>query len=101
MDVPKEYHRHIIGQKGHDVRRLMEEFDVNIAVPASAENTDVLKISGTLTNIELAKHAISERIKQLDEDKQERVSPSCGISNKVYLRVYLCIIVCYLVLSIN
>ena len=73
MAVPKEYHGHIIGQKGHDVRKLMEEFDVNILVPPSAESTDVLKISGSPSNIELAKQAISERVKQLDEDKVERV----------------------------
>lgn len=72
MAVPKEYHGHIIGQKGHDVRKLMEEFDVNILVPPSAESTDVLKISGSPSNIELAKQAISERVKQLDEDKVER-----------------------------
>jgi polyribonucleotide nucleotidyltransferase len=73
MAVPKEYHGHIIGQKGHDVRRLMEEYDVNIVVPPSTENTDVLRISGTPANIEHAKHALGERIRQLDEEKQERV----------------------------
>ena len=73
MVVPKEYHGHIIGQKGHDVRRLMEEFDVNILVPPSGESTDVLRITGSPSNIELAKNAITERVKQLDDDRQDRV----------------------------
>jgi len=73
MAVPKEYHGHIIGQKGHDVRRLMEEYDVNILVPPSGESTDVLRITGSPSNIELAKNAIGERIKQLDDERQDRV----------------------------
>ena len=85
MPVPKEYHGHIIGQKGHDVRRLMEDYDVNIMVPPSAEATDVLRITGSPANVELTKHAIGERVKQLDEEKVERVGLKTSFVNLHYI----------------
>lgn len=33
--IPFEYHRYIIGQKGREIRALMEENNVNIAIPPS------------------------------------------------------------------
>ena len=35
MEIPFEFHRYIIGQKGREVRSLMDEHDVNILVPSS------------------------------------------------------------------
>jgi transcription antitermination factor NusA-like protein len=72
MAVPMEYHGHIIGKKGSDVRRLMEEYEVNISVPPSEDCVDVLRITGPPNKVEQAKVAIGERIKQLDEEKHER-----------------------------
>ena len=34
MEIPFEFHRYIIGQKGRDIRSLMDEHDVNILVPS-------------------------------------------------------------------
>ena len=34
MEIPFEFHRYIIGQKGREVRSLMDEHDVNILVPS-------------------------------------------------------------------
>ena len=33
VTIPFEYHRYIIGQKGREVRTLMEDHNLNIAIP--------------------------------------------------------------------
>ncbi len=33
VSIPYEYHRYIIGQKGREIRTLMEDHNLNIAIP--------------------------------------------------------------------
>lgn len=40
VTVPFDYHRFIIGQKGRDVRKMMQDYDVNISIPPPTENSD-------------------------------------------------------------
>ena len=46
MAVAFDLHRFIIGQKGRDVRKMMEEFDVNISIPPAEDRSDAVKITG-------------------------------------------------------
>ena len=64
----------IIGSHGKDIRTMMEEYDVSIAVPPSEEQQDTITITGTAKNCEEAKEALQRRVKQLDAEKEERVS---------------------------
>ena len=43
--VPFKFHRYIIGQKGAGVRKLMEDFDVNIGIPPPEQNSDAITVS--------------------------------------------------------
>lgn len=39
--IPFEYHRYIIGQKGREIRTLMEDHNLNIAIPASEKKVGI------------------------------------------------------------
>lgn len=72
MQVPFDFHRFIIGQRGRDVRRMMEENDVNISIPPAEEHSDVIKITGPPENVARAQEAMKEKIKQLEGEKEDR-----------------------------
>lgn len=44
MDVPYDYHRSIIGQKGQSIRDLSDRYDVHIEVPNSDDHLDYIKV---------------------------------------------------------
>ncbi|CAB0011813.1 unnamed protein product, partial [Nesidiocoris tenuis] len=44
MKVPIEYHRGIIGQKGQNVRDMMNAYDVYIDVPSADQEEDVIRL---------------------------------------------------------
>ena len=69
-----DYHRFIIGMKGREVQNMMKEFDVNISIPSSDEGSDIIKIYGAPANVERAEKAVEEKVRQLDDQKEERVS---------------------------
>lgn len=81
--VPFDFHRFIIGQKGKDVRRLMEEYDVNIAVPPAMERSDTIKITGPPKNVAAAKVAVADKVAELELEKEDKIAKSF----KVELRV--------------
>lgn len=73
VPVAVELHRFIIGSKGRDVRQMMEEYDVSIQVPPASDNVDVLRVSGTPTNVQRAKKALLQRVQQLEDEQEQRV----------------------------
>lgn len=74
VGVPFEFHKFIIGQKGRDVRKLMQDFDVNISIPAAEKQSDVVTIRGPPANVSRARDAVLERVSQLEQEKEDRVS---------------------------
>lgn len=72
VNVPYEYHRSIIGQKGRDVREMMEKYDVHIVLSPADQKLDVIKITGAPSAAASAKEAVEERCKQLEEDRADR-----------------------------
>jgi len=72
VNVPYEYHRSIIGQKGRDVREMMEKYDVHIVLSPADQKLDIIKISGTPACVSKAKEAVEDRCKQLEEDRADR-----------------------------
>ncbi|EDV24343.1 uncharacterized protein TRIADDRAFT_26766 [Trichoplax adhaerens] len=72
MNVSIEYHRSLIGVKGRDIRAMMEKYSVNISVPPADQHSDCIKIFGTPSQIEKAKSAILDRIKELEEEKEDK-----------------------------
>uniref|UniRef100_T1J4B4 K Homology domain-containing protein n=1 Tax=Strigamia maritima TaxID=126957 RepID=T1J4B4_STRMM len=83
VSVPYDFHRFIIGQKGKDVRELMKDFDVNIVVPPVNQQSDVIKVSGTPSNVEQAKLALENRVEQLEKEKMDRTLRSFHLSVEV------------------
>lgn len=72
VDVPFDLHRSIIGTKGRDVKDLMDRYDVHIVLSAQDVQENVIKITGTVTNVERAKEALLERVKELEQDRKDR-----------------------------
>jgi len=73
VEVPFEYHRFIIGQKGEGVRELMNRFNVNIKVPQSEEQSSIVIVTGTVENVKEARGGLEARMEEiqakLDDDK--------------------------------
>lgn len=83
VEIPYDFHRYIIGQKGKDVREMMNKYDVNIEIPRQTEQSDVIKIRGSPVNVENAKTALLERAQQLEEEKQDRLLRSYNLTVEV------------------
>lgn len=83
VDVPFELHRSIIGQKGRDVKELMDTYDVHIVLSPADLKEDQIKITGTPVNVERAKIAVLERVKELEVDRKDRELKSFSLTLEV------------------
>ncbi|XP_032381010.1 high density lipoprotein binding protein a [Etheostoma spectabile] len=72
VEVPFELHRYIIGQKGSGIRKMMDEFEVNIQVPAPEQQSDKIFITGLANHLDRAKEGLLERVKELQADQEDR-----------------------------
>ncbi|KAM8882459.1 vigilin [Synchiropus picturatus] len=83
MEVSNELHRFIIGQKGSGIRKMMEEFEVNIWVPQPEKQLDFIKVTGLASNVERAKHGLLERVKELQAEQEDRALRSFKVTMSV------------------
>uniref|UniRef100_A0A3P8Y0C0 Vigilin n=1 Tax=Esox lucius TaxID=8010 RepID=A0A3P8Y0C0_ESOLU len=72
VEVPFELHRYIIGQKGSGIRKMMDEFEVNIQVPAPELQSDIISITGLANHLDRAKDGLLERVKELTAEQEDR-----------------------------
>nr|XP_054769278.1 vigilin-like [Lytechinus pictus] len=72
VNVPFDYHRYIIGAKGAGVRHMMEENDV------TSEQSDVVIVRGTPANVSRGVEALIRRVKELDDEQEDRVRAVIG-----------------------
>ncbi|XP_071765546.2 vigilin [Centroberyx gerrardi] len=72
IEVSYELHRYIIGQKGSGIRKMMEEYEVNIWVPQPEQQWDVIRVTGQVPNVERAKLGLLERVKELQAEQEDR-----------------------------
>jgi len=72
VEVPFELHRYIIGQKGSGIRKMMDEFEVNIQVPAPDLQSDTIFITGLATHLDRAKDGLLDRVKELQVEQEDR-----------------------------
>ncbi|XP_040577947.2 vigilin isoform X3 [Lepeophtheirus salmonis] len=79
VDVPFEFHRYVIGQKGTGVRQLMSDNDVNIIVPPSDKHSDCITVVGTLVNVEKARESIRQRVEEFEKEKLDKMLKSFEI----------------------
>ncbi|XP_012690927.2 vigilin isoform X4 [Clupea harengus] len=80
VEVSYDLHRYIIGQKGNGIRKMMEEYEVNISVPQPDQLSDVIKITGQETNVDQAKLGLLERVKELQAEQADRALRSYKIT---------------------
>jgi len=72
VEVPFELHRYIIGQKGSGIRKMMDEFEVNIQVPAPELQSDTIFITGLASHLDRAKDGLLDRVKELQVEQEDR-----------------------------
>ncbi|XP_044769716.1 vigilin isoform X2 [Neomonachus schauinslandi] len=80
VEVPFDLHRYIIGQKGSGIRKMMDEFEVNIHVPAPELQSDIIAITGLAVNLDRAKAGLLERVKELQAEQEDRALRSFKLS---------------------
>ncbi|XP_071011024.1 high density lipoprotein binding protein a isoform X3 [Oncorhynchus clarkii lewisi] len=90
VEVPFELHRYIIGQKGSGIRKMMDEFEVNIQVPAPELQSDIISITGLANHLDRAKEGLLERVKELTAEQEDRVDlrfpqPGAADPNQVFV----------------
>ncbi|PWA28889.1 hypothetical protein CCH79_00012952, partial [Gambusia affinis] len=83
VEVSYDLHRYIIGQKGSGIRKLMEEYEVNIWVPQPEKQLDVIKVTGLAANVERAKLGLLERVKELQAEQEDRALRSFKVTVSV------------------
>uniref|UniRef100_H2LQC3 Vigilin n=1 Tax=Oryzias latipes TaxID=8090 RepID=H2LQC3_ORYLA len=83
VEVSYELHRYIIGQKGSGIRKMMEEYEVNIWVPQPEKQLDVIKVTGLAANVERAKQGLLERVKDLQAEQEDRALRSFKVTMSV------------------
>uniref|UniRef100_A0A8C4X9Y0 High density lipoprotein binding protein b n=1 Tax=Erpetoichthys calabaricus TaxID=27687 RepID=A0A8C4X9Y0_ERPCA len=83
VDVPYDLHRYIIGQKGIGIRKMMEDYEVNISVPQPDQQSDVIKITGLVANVERAKQGLLERVRELQAEQEDRALRSFKLTISV------------------
>uniref|UniRef100_A0A671VQX6 Vigilin n=1 Tax=Sparus aurata TaxID=8175 RepID=A0A671VQX6_SPAAU len=83
VEVSYELHRYIIGQKGSGIRKMMEEYEVNIWVPQPEKQLDVIKVTGLVANVERAKLGLLERVKELQAEQEDRALRSFKVTMSV------------------
>ncbi|XP_028983098.1 vigilin [Betta splendens] len=83
VEVSYELHRYIIGQKGSGIRKMMEEYEVNIWVPQPEKQLDVIKVTGLAANVERARQGLLERVKELQAEQEDRALRSFKVTMSV------------------
>lgn len=83
VEVPFDLHRSIIGQKGRDVKELMDRYDVHIVLSPADIKEDKITITGTPVNVERAKEAVIERVAELEADRKNRELKSFALKIEV------------------
>jgi len=75
VEVNPEYHPKIIGRGGEVIKKLREDFDVQIQLPKKeAPNSEVITITGFEADANKAKEAILKIVGQFESMVQEEVS---------------------------
>lgn len=72
VNVAFDLHRSIIGQKGSGVREFMSRYDVHIELSAQDVKQDIIKITGTPSNVVDAKEALLKRVEELELSRKDR-----------------------------
>ncbi|CAL8236355.1 unnamed protein product, partial [Arctogadus glacialis] len=88
VEVSYELHRYIIGQKGSGIRKMMEEYEVNIWVPQPEQQWDVVRVTGQLPNVGRAREGLLQRVRELQAEQEDRALRSFKVTLSVEPRFH-------------
>ncbi|KAK3718445.1 hypothetical protein QZH41_014445 [Actinostola sp. cb2023] len=72
INIPFDYHRFIIGNKGSNVRRMMDEYNVNIAIPPAKDKSDLVTVVGSKAHLERAIEALKGKVAEIEAENEDR-----------------------------
>jgi len=72
VEIPFENHRYIIGQKGAGIRKMMDDFDVNIAVPPPENQDSIIVVTGPTAHVTDAIKALRARNDDIEKENEDR-----------------------------
>jgi len=87
MTVPFNFHGQLIGQKGKEIRQIMDECGVTVAVPKPEERSDIIQIIGPPSKIDGARKMIEKKLQNLEDERRQRVSIAVAILHLLLLGV--------------
>lgn len=73
ITIPFDYHRFIIGNKGSNVRRMMDEYSVNIAIPPAKDKSDTVTVIGAKSHLARAIAALKDKVAEIEAENEDRV----------------------------
>lgn len=71
IQLPVDMHRSIIGRGGETVRKLMQDYDVNISIPKDNSSEDIT-VTGQSENVEQALEALRGKLTEYEADAEDR-----------------------------
>ncbi|CAJ0606165.1 unnamed protein product [Cylicocyclus nassatus] len=71
INVPIDMHRSLIGRGGETVRKLMQDYDVNISIPKNNESEEIT-VTGQREHVEDALEKIREKIAEFEALAEDR-----------------------------
>lgn len=71
IQLPIDMHRSIIGRAGESVRKMMQDYDVNISVPKDNASEDIT-VTGPAENVEQAVEALREKLADYEALAEDR-----------------------------
>lgn len=71
IQLPTDMHRSIIGRGGETVRKLMQDYDVNISIPKDNASEDIT-VTGQIENVDQALDALREKLAEYEAQAEDR-----------------------------
>ncbi|CAF0968591.1 unnamed protein product [Brachionus calyciflorus] len=73
MQIVKEFHRMIIGKQGAFIRKIRDDTQTRIDIPAENTDSNFITLTGKRDNVQKARRLIEEKIKELINIKEDSV----------------------------
>ncbi|KAF1764887.1 hypothetical protein GCK72_004838 [Caenorhabditis remanei] len=71
IQLPIDMHRSIIGRGGETVRKLMQDYDVNISIPKDNSSEDIT-VTGQVENVDQALEALRGKLSEYEAQAENR-----------------------------
>jgi predicted RNA-binding protein YlqC (UPF0109 family) len=83
VNVPFDFHRFLIGQRGELLQNLMRDHEVTVSIPPRDERRDDITVTGRRPNVETAIEAIKEKVEGFEAEQKDRELKSFQVTVEV------------------